>query len=475
MSATQFASIVRARWRIIALVLLLSLVSAAAVAVFMPRQYTASAAMVIDTPPDPVALMMNMGGVSPAFMATQADVIQSERVAQRVARNLQLTTNPQIREAWFDATDGKGAIDDWLTGFLRTNIEAKPSRDSNVVAVSYIDRDPRFAADVANAFVQAYIDTSVEMRVDPARQYGAFVDSRMKEAREALEASQSKLSAYQKEKGMTTSDERLDVESARLSELSTQLVMIQALASESSSRQAQARGSADRMQEVLNNPFVADLKADVSRGEARMQELNARLGDNHPQVVESRAHLNELRSRLETESRRVVGSLSVNNSINRQREGDIRSALEAQRAKVLRLKTVRDEGSMLVRDVDNAQRAFEAVTSRLSQASLAGQTAQSSTYMLNRASPPLTPSSPRLGQIARIAAVAGLLLAVGAALLLEWLDRRVRSGDEVVASLGLAVLGTLPKPVPRRLLGRDRIPLMKQRLLRQLPPAGRSI
>jgi succinoglycan biosynthesis transport protein ExoP len=115
------------------------------------------------------------------------------------------------------------------------------------------------------------------------------------------------------------------------------------------------------MQEVLNNPLIGQLKADISRGEARLQELTTRLGDNHPQVVETRASLAELRSRLDAETRkrhRQRGRQQHHQPPARRRDA---RALEAQRAKVLRMKATRDEGLVLQREVENAQRAYDAM------------------------------------------------------------------------------------------------------------------
>ena len=81
-------------------------------------------------------------------------------------------------------------------------------------------------------------------------------------------------------------DERMDVETQRLNDLSSQLVAIQAAAADASSRQAQASaGSADKLQEISNHPVVAGLRGDLSRMEAKLQELSSRLGDGHPQVI----------------------------------------------------------------------------------------------------------------------------------------------------------------------------------------------
>src|SRR5690606_11394619 len=126
--------------------------------------------------------------------------------------------------------------------------------------------------------IQAYLDTTIELRVEPAKRFATLFDEQLKGARERLEQAQGKLSAYQREKGLIASDERIDVENIRLSELSSQLVGLQSLTAESRSRQAQIGSSST---EVLNNPLVAGLKADLSRQEARLKELSSRLGPQH--------------------------------------------------------------------------------------------------------------------------------------------------------------------------------------------------
>jgi polysaccharide biosynthesis transport protein len=200
------------------------------------------------------------------------------------------------------------------------------------------------------------------------------------------------------------------------------------------------------MQDVINNPALSNLRADITRAEARLQELTSRLGDNHPQVIEARANIASLRGRLDAETRRVTGSIGVMSNINRQREVEIRAALEAQRARVLRLRTAREEGASLVRDVENAQRAYDAVLARLNQSSLESQTTQSNAYVLAEATAPIEPTSPKLVRNSLMSVVLGLMLAIGAALLLEFLDRRVRTVEEIPDLLGLPIFGVLPKP-----------------------------
>lgn len=469
MTITQFFAILRARWKVCVAILAAALVAVLGISLILTKQYTAVASVVLDIKPDPLSAMVYPGMTSPGVVATQLDIIQSDRVAFKVVRNLRLAENPTIRQQWQEQTDGAGTIEQWLSASFQKAMDVKPARESNVINISYQAPDPRFAAALANAFVQAYMETNVELRVDPAKQYTAFFDSRVKEARDALEKAQSKLSEFQREKGIIATDERLDVENARLNELSSQLVAVQAIASESGSRQSAARGdAADRMPEVLGNALIAGLKADLSRSKARLEELNSRYGERHPLVVEAKANIKETSDRIDSETRKITSGVGLSNSINQQRVGELRASLEAQRAKVLQLKAVRDDAAVLVRDSENAQRAYDIVLQRLNQTTLESQATQNNVSILTQAVPPVEPTSPRLILNSLIALFAGSLLGVAVALLLELFDRRVRSADDVVQAIEVPVLGIIPQPNAKRLFRSSRENPMQQRLLGQM-------
>ena len=451
MTFGQFLSILRARKWAALLVFVLVVATTVVVSLLLPKQYTGTASVVIDVKPDPVSAMLNPTMAMPGFMATQVDILTSDRVTLRVIRDLKLLDNPNVRAQWQTDADGKGTIEQWLVDLLQKKLDVKPSRESNVIQIGYKAPDPRFAAALANAFANAYIATTLELRVDPAKQFSTFFTAQSKDAREALEKAQSKVSAFQQQKGIIATDERLDVENSRLNELSSQLVQIQAIASESGSRQTQAQGSqSDRIQEVLTSPLIGGLKADLTRNEARLQELNAKLGENHPQVVEAKANIAELRTRIDAEIKRVTGGVTISNTINKQRESQVKRSLDEQRAKVLKMKAVRDEGQVLVREVESAQRTFDTLMARLTQTGLEAQSTQSFANILTTAQPPAEHSSPKILLNTALSVFLGLLLAVGVALLLELSDRRVRAPDDIVAALGLPVLGTLPKPGAKR-------------------------
>lgn len=471
MTPSKLFAILRARWPMALLIVLITTVTAGVVSLLLPKKYVATASVVVDAKPDPISALIYPAMTSPSYMNTQVDIITSDRVALRVIRDLKLSEVPLLRQQWQEQTNGEGTIEHWLTDLVQQSMDVKPSKESNVLTLSYKAPDGRFAAQLANAFVRAYVSTTLELRVDPARQYAGYFDLQAKSALEKLEVAKSKLSAYEREKGIGASDERLDVENARLVELSSQLVALQALAAESSRREGQVAGAGDRLSDVLNNPVVMQLKTDLARAEARVQELSTRYGESFPSVQEAKATVTDLRSKLATEIQRVGASVAVTGTINRQRESDVRAQLDAQRQKVAQLKTARDEASGLMREVESAQRAYEGVTARLAQTNLESQTPQTNVYVLTEAVPPLKPSSPKITLNVALAFVVGIILALGAAMALELRDRKVRDVDDVVSVLQAPILGVLPGAVK----GKSKTPsVLEGRLLGIGLVAGRG-
>lgn len=447
MTFDQFLSVLRARRWLVFAVLLGVLVPVVALSLLLPKKYIGTASVVVEVRPDPVTGIGYQSMLTPAVVATQIDIINSDRVARRVIRQLKMAELPAFREQWQSETNGEVDIETWLVAFVQNYLDVRPSRESSVININYKGQDPAFAAGLANAFANAYLATVLELRVDPAKQYSSFFDARAKEARDALEKAQTKLSDFQRESGVVMTDERMDIENQRLNELSSQLVAIQAMSAESGSRQAQAAGgAADKLLEINSHPVVAALRADLSRTEARLQEYGAKLGDKHPQVIELRANISELRERLDSEVRRLSAGVGVANNIMRQRESQVRGELEAQRAKVLKMKQVRDEGMLILRDVEAAQRAYDQIQQRLTQTSLESQVTATNVSLLNSAMPPATHASPKVLLNTALGLVLGLLMGVGTALVAEMRDRRIRNEQDVPDLVGLPLLGVLPGP-----------------------------
>lgn len=445
MNLQQFLLILYARRKIAILTLLGTVITTLVVSLIWPNSYTGSTSVVIDVKsPDPIAGMVLQGMIAPGYMATQVDIINSDRVAQRVVKLLKLDQVPEIQEQWRDDTDGKGDITVWLAALLQKKLDVKPSRESNVITINFKGADPGFAAAVANAFAQAYIDTTIDLKVEPAKQYSAWFAQQSKLLRERLEAAKAKLSEYQQSKGIVATDDRLNYETQRLNELQSNLVIAETQRADSQSKQKS--GGGDTVEDVMRSPVILQLKSDIARLEAKLQEMSGNLGRNHPQYKRSEAELASLRQQMQGEIRKITSSISTSGRVSKEKQAELLAAIDAHKKRILNLKSERDDISVLQQDVDSAQRAYEAINLRYNQSTLESNSTQTNVSVLTPATPPIEASSPKILLNTLLSIFLGTLLSVGAALVLELLDRRVRSAEDLEQTLELPVLADLTPP-----------------------------
>ncbi|HUN98435.1 MAG TPA: chain length determinant protein EpsF [Bradyrhizobium sp.] len=464
MDSRQLYLILRARWKSALFLFACVIFLAALVTLLMPKMYTATASLVVEARADPLANTAYPQQVLASDIATQVDIIKSRRVATRVVTNLKLDQAPDFRELW--VTEGShGKFAEWLCDYLLKQLVVTPAKDSNVIQIAMSWRDAKTAATLANAFAQAYIQTNIELKVDSAKQYASLFDEQSRALRADLEAKQKRLADYQNRSGIVATDEKLDVENARLSELSTQLVAIQAQREESQSRQRQASGDTESLPEVLQSRVIENLKADLATAEAKRQEIAQTLGKNYPDYKDVVAEIAGLRERIAQESTRIAASLGDTAQVDLRRENDLKAALQAQKERILGLNQQRAQVIDLQNDVTTARHNLDAVTARLAQSSLESQARQTNVALLAPAIEPLRPSSPRYLLNMLLACVVGVVIAVGATLLSEMADSRVRQSEELVPLLGIPLIGRIPDTTAevRRSFATYRAPAMKPR------------
>ena len=421
-------------------VVLLALV----VSLVLPRQYTASAEVVVESRgSDPLATQMGNGATTPGFLATQADIIASERVGARAVAALQVATQSPWAERWQKASGGQGDANRWIAGRLKKNVKVSPSHESNVLTITVTADKPGFAADYANALARAYLETDLELKIEPARQYASWFDEHTKVLRTNLEHAQARLSEFQRSHGLV-GDEKLDLESARLAELSTQFTAAQGLSTDASSRQREGGG----LSEVAANPLIQALKVDLARQEAKLIELSGYLGENHPQIQRVKGEVESLRARLRQETGQVAAVVGTNSRITHAREGDLKNRLDAQKQRILELKQQRDEMVVLQREVDSAQKAYDLVMARLTQTSLESKARQGNVELLSSAVAPTDAASPKVLLNVGLAIFIGALLGMAVAIVRELLDRRIRSGGDLADAIGAPLLVEIGAGVP---------------------------
>lgn len=445
MGILQLLAVLNARKKIIFTVLLMLFSLVLLYSLISPKTYTATTSVLLNYKGvDPVTGVMLPAQLMPGYMATQVDIIRSENVALRVVRQLGLAKGTEAIEKFNSATDGKGDIDNWYAALLLKALEVKPSRESSVLEISFTGSNPNFAALMANAFAEQYIQTNVELKVAPAKKASDYFKTQSEALRDNLASAQKRLSDFLESKGITNENEQYDVESLRLNELTQQLMLARGQSIDASSRYSGALGNQAVSPDVIQNGVIQNLKVDVVRTESKLSELGGRLGVNHPQYQAAQAELDKLRSQLVAETARISQSLGKGSSISQSREKELEQAVEQQKMVVLGLKKNRDQIEVLKQDVVNAQKALDTAAVRFTQTNIEGDSKESDVAILNPAVAPMKPSGPRVLLNSALALFVGSILGVVLALLLEGLNRKIRQPQDIVDMLDVPVYQIRP-------------------------------
>jgi chain length determinant protein EpsF len=372
-----------------------------------------------------------------------------------VVDKLKLASVPEFQDKFRESTDGQGSIRDWLADRLGKFLEIQPSRDSHVINIDVYFPDPTLAADLANAFGDAYIQASLELKLDPSRRQSTWFDEQLTSLRKGLQESQAKLSEYQRSKNVSGTNDQMDIENARLAEISNQLLAAQASMYDRQNRlkqmnQALQRNELKELPDILGNGLLQELKSQLVQSESNLAQLGERFGKKHPQYISAAAHTAALREKLTAEINTATGSISQASEISVRQTAELQTAMAKQRDRILLLKHERDELDVLKHEVEDRQRAYDAGLQRAAQVRLESQLDQSNIAVLNPAFPPMSAARPRVLIISALSVVLGIIFGISAAITREVADRRVRCAFDVSELAGVPVLVEIPKAVLTR-------------------------
>ena len=458
MNFSEFLIALRARRKAFAITLAAVIMTAVAVALVVPKKYVANSTLLMDVRDEqqmtPGRLLRDRG-----YLTTQMELIRSGRVAGQVVRDLKLAAKPGVREAWEQATGGAIPIEDWLaTGLidkLRVDVVA-----GNVLNVQFSSSDPKHASAVANGFAKAYLDTALSLRTEPTREAASWFEGQLKSMRSQLTQAQTKVASFQKEKGITSTEERSDIEVARLDTLSGQYSTARNATYEAIAKHKQALElvksgiDVDAMPEVLSSGHIGSLKLDLARVEQRLDQEGTVLGENHPQYLRTKAEIQAINDKIALEVKKLVAGLGNAVQQAKKREEELKTALQAQNDRVISMKDARIELSAMMRDVDNAQRSYDAVLARYMTNKIESSAKSTNVALLTPAVEPITPAQPKVGLISGLAVLIGAMLAAAVVFVLESMDRRVRTRADLETRLAVPSLGRLSRwqPMGGRLL-----------------------
>jgi chain length determinant protein EpsF len=457
MSLQQLLLIFWARKGLIVAYLLVTMITTLIISVKTPKQYVASTSLVLDQPgTNPVTGEQLSTQATPAYMATQADIIKSPMVAMTAVDILELTKDKTQQDA-FKKDKESGDFRHWIAESLMKNLDVMPSRESSILGIDFSATDPEFSAKAANAYAQAYIQVSNELKRQPAKQTADWFEEQLKVLRDGVEKTREVLSDFQQTHDIiATTNERIDLEDAKLAELSNQLIKNQLETTDLLSKKKLLTESLTNpeslksLPEILSSPVLQGLKVNLANAEVKFADLSMRFDHNHPQYRQAAAEIADLKKQIKAEMNTVLHGFNSNIEASKNRDVSIANALSHQKSRVLQLKEQYNEIETLQREVANAQTAYDAVNQRSIQMRMESEIRQSNIAVLDEAMPPKSAAKPKIKLNMILSVLLGSILGLGAALFAEIMDRRVRSPADIIGALDLPVFGVITASRPAK-------------------------
>lgn len=468
MTLYQMLLTLRARRKVAVYCTLGTLLLMLGIGLFQNTVYVASASLVIDAKdPYPVTGVSIPAQLIPGYITTQAEIIASKRVAERVAQQLALENHPYYQQRHAVEAAPGVPFHSWIGDYLLKKLSVEPSKKTNVITMDFQAPTAALAVDILNAFITAFRQTTVEMRVEPARQSAIWFDDQVHILRQTLAAAQDKLSRFERENYLVAVGDVKDVEAVQLNELTLQSANAAAAGSEYLSKQGRTQAlldngkPVDSLPDVLSNVTIQGMKSDLSREEKRLDEISTNYGSAHPQYVAQRAAVSRLKIAIRTEEARVVNSIAERARMAQQRDKSLQRSIDERMAAVLEMKQKRNELAVLSQEVRDAQRAYDDALQRRNNIRLESQVTQTNILLLDPVKSPTRPARPNFLLNAVIGLFGGMMLGIGLVFVMEALDRRIRSAQDLCIDFAVPVLARL---------GPRRSPVLPGRLARLVSP-----
>jgi polysaccharide biosynthesis transport protein len=387
------------------------------------------------------------------YIQNQIAVACSTEVALAAATRLHLQSNPlfwspegkaSFRVA-FSAEDAASMV----LGVTGCSVRRK----TTILDITVDHHDPRLAAQIANAMVQAYIDKNLENRISSTVGAVKWLSKQLDDLRLQLDTSEKSLYAFKRKNNLLSvplaGQQNLltrDIERYN-DELAATRIKRMALASRI--EQLKTITASDPLETpegpLLEGDIMRRLKAAYIEERRRFIALKERYLSKHPLVQEQQVRMSSAAADFQREVRNQIAGLVSSYRQVIKHEGQLAAAIQSTKGEALELGRKEETYQQLNRPVETTRKLYELLLSRMKESDLLGHLRTNNLSVLERAEPSFAPVSPRVKLNLMIGALLGVLLGLGLAFVLESLDNSIKSEEDISLVSGATCLGAIPK------------------------------
>lgn len=472
------------KWGIISLVLVVTMVAILAVLAITPI-YRAAATLMIEQKGAKVVSIEQVYGLEGAgseYLQTQFELLKSRALAERVVRQLNLTTHAEFdpRQQPEPLIDIKGLlanfdfhkvvpatmpgdledpealteaeIFDQVTRSFMERVTIAPQGKSQLVQVQVEMADAQTAAIAANALANGFIESQLEATMEMSMTATNWMNSRLGELRTKLKDSEDRLQAFREAENLVDVDGVTTISAAELSLTGDRMIDArrQRAEAESQYRQVQTMrgGGWQRLATipaVLGHPLIQQFKTEQAKAQAKVEELSKRYGPRHPAMTAARSELSAAEGSLKGQVEQIVAGIERNYQLALANENSLRASFNANKSQIQDISRKEFQLRELQREVDGNRALYDTFMTRLKETAATADLETANARVVDPATVPTEPVKPKKTLIVAIAALLALFAGVGLTLLLDALNNTFKSTEEIENRLNIPVLGILPQ------------------------------
>ncbi|MAL87834.1 MULTISPECIES: GumC family protein [unclassified Brevundimonas] len=440
-----------------------AVVIAVIVTLMTPPTYTAAATIQIDR--EAARVLSTDDGmprelpVGEEFFNTQYGLLRSRSLVERIIDSEGLAnSNDFIQQMGreFEAREGETATQQaarrrkMITGLISSNLGVSPERGSRLVRITFSSPSAAVSARMANAIAENFIEANLARKFDASLYVREFLEEQIAETKARLEDTERQLVAYAGDQEIITlSDAETgagrSLVSTSLGTLNEALseARVDRIAAEERWRQAQ-NAPLTSIPEVMASTTYQTLMQQRIQLESQYEEKAAVFQDDYPELVELRARIDELDAQIRTAATSIRDGIRAQYQIALNQERALQNQVNGLKGEVLDLGDRSVQYNILVRELDTSRQLYDGLLQRYKEIGVTGGVTSNNISLVDRATPPGGPSSPNLPLNLMLALTMGLTLGIIGAFLIEALDDRLTSPDDVESKLGIPALGVIP-------------------------------
>ena len=353
-------------------------------------------------------------------------------------------------------------------------VTVDPVRGSRLYNVSVQSADPVFAAKAADTLVEEYVKQNFERRTEATAKSLQFLSEEIKKQQIKVEDSERAMAQYRETNNALSLETGQNTVVANLTQVNDQFTRarterIQKEAIYIQVKSLPSAALAESIPAVTNHSSVQSLRQRLAELQRTRVQLNERYGPKNPQVIENENAIADTSKQYQDSLRAAVASIRNDYETAVSLERRLASALEDSKRAAMDLNRKSVSYTVLEREAQSNRQIYDSLIQRQNELQIVSNSGGNNVRLMDRAVVPGAPYTPDFRRNFMLGAVAGILLALGLVLAIDYLDDTVKTPEDITRRLKLPFLGLVPA-----VKGNDH-PLLSQEVPHEFGEAFRAL